>query len=423
MVALLFVMLWGPPKFRERDIMSILDQPIDLANGIEVAVWVLGGIAMLWMLCRRMVLKLEPKLSLFLPRSMRLFLIYGIIAGFSTLYSLYPPYTAYRAYQLIVAILFVTCLFAGRAGRIDARDALKVLYIYAGVNIILQMIMYFVDPSLVGSSFGSDYRLHGGPLSDYGISAMLLGVFFLSNALNLRKMEQRALNWLLYAASWYFLLLSKTRATMFSGIAIFAAIVLLTKGFSIRTFLIVAIPIATLVFYDLGTVVRDTLLRHREGIETLSGRLLAWEILTDAFYKSPWIGYGYSAATRVILSPFRGVIGSAHNAFMESAIGMGIMGLVPLTLSLLFAWKECISVIVSFRNEARKYKHEYRLCVQFAAVLVSVTFMGLTSGGIGGNASGAVMMFLLVVGGVHSLVLDRRGRLKGNVELRKLKLI
>ena len=423
MVALLFVMLWGPPKFRERDVMSVVYGAIDFATAIEAAVWVLGGIAMLWMLCRRVVSKLKPKLPLFFPGSLRLFLIYGIFAGFSTLYSLYPPYTAYRAYQLIVAILFVSCLFAGRAGRIDARDALKVLYIYAGVNIILQMIMYVVDPSLVGSSFGSDYRVHGGALSDYGISAMLLGVFFLSNALSLRKMEQRALNWLLYAASWYFLLLSKTRTTMFSGIAIFATIVLLTNVFSIRSFLIVAIPTATLVFYDLGTVVRDTLLRDSEGIKTLSGRVLAWEIVADAFYKSPWIGYGYSVAARVILSPFRGVIGSTHNAFMESAIGVGIMGLVPLTLSLLFAWKECISVIGSFRNERGKYEHEYRLCVQFAAVLVSVTLMGLTSGGIGGNASGVVMMFLLVVGGVHSLVLDGRGKLKGNVEFRRMNLI
>jgi len=406
-LSLLFLlMLSGPPKFRQRDVLAVVDQPVDFAAGVEIAVWLLGAALVFWLFTRRAAKDHDTKVYHFLPSSMRWFLVYALIAGLSSFYSLFPPLSAYRAFQLVVATYLIAALYGGKAGSFDLHEGLRLVYILSVLLILLQAVMYMINPYLVGSDYATGYRFHGGTTSDYGTSALVLGILFLSNALTRPEQFKRALNWILYIGTWMLILLTKTRITMISGVAIFLLVVLLIKGMSIRSILFLTLPVLAIIFLNVQSPVEQVLLREGEGLQTWSGRLPVWEYLWDEFLKSPLFGYGFLAGSRMILPYFPETLASAHSALFEALVGVGLVGLAPLVISLILGWKEgLLALRFTHWKRLRTYR-PYVHVVQAFAILVFITISGITGTGIAGNASGNVMMFLVVIGGFNQVKLN-----------------
>src|SRR5262249_29887139 len=83
-------------------------------------------------------------------------------------------------------------------------------------------ILYFVAPNLVGDTVEGmyhgtpGYRVTGGIFEDYGASALLSGLFFLTVMLFSPIRQRRLLAAIGYVISWLFLFLAKSRSVTFS---------------------------------------------------------------------------------------------------------------------------------------------------------------------------------------------------------------
>jgi O-antigen ligase len=74
---------------------------------------------------------------------------------------------------------------------------------------------------------------------------------------------------------------------------------------------------------------------------SLTGRFEVWEVAVDLIRRSPWVGYGFVAAARTELAPSlpRFFPGHAHNAWLQAALDVGLIGAGLLATSAVsFLW-------------------------------------------------------------------------------------
>lgn len=74
-------------------------------------------------------------------------------------------------------------------------------------------------------------------------------------------------------------------------------------------------------------------------IESMSGRVNMWGIALGYFYKRPALGYGYGVGGSYVSQYFPGLfkgIQHMHNAFVETLVDTGIIGLLLLSLQVIY---------------------------------------------------------------------------------------
>jgi len=157
------------------------------------------------------------------------------------------------------------------------------------------------------------------------------------------------------------------------------------KGWLLTLGLITAIS-----FFIWGDVIlENTLFYGREGIgmEYTSGRDKIWEVSWEAITQKPFIGYGYVAGeTHIIYNSFTGAI-STHNFILSGLIGTGIIGVIPLILYFINA----------FRNATSKVFEKSKWKAAFASTIIMATIVSLTSPGIGFRVYGSWIPVVLVI--------------------------
>src|SRR6266540_4350715 len=228
---LLFVtallIVWGPPALRSagRGLDVALADPFafDKAALLQVGAWVLAD-ALLLLLLMSHIARRTPFLSdLLADRPLRWYGLYGLLGLASVSYSSSPLYTAFFAHKILVGILVLALLEWHWPSRRGSR-ALQVLFLVYTLQAAAIGILYYVHRDWVtpfGGGAGTEApRVTGGVFADYGSSALLSGVFFLTVALFGRTPRYRLLAAVAYVATWWLIVLSQTRATMAAGVAL-----------------------------------------------------------------------------------------------------------------------------------------------------------------------------------------------------------
>jgi len=91
--------------------------------------------------------------------------------------------------------------------------------------------------------------------------------------------------------------------------------------------------------------------RDPDSVYELSSRLGLWAYMSDAVLKdSPWLGLGYTAATRKLGLEFDPSLGSGHSIFLDVFIGGGLVTLTVFLLLLVVLGYHSIRVLRSTRN-------------------------------------------------------------------------
>jgi O-antigen ligase len=84
---------------------------------------------------------------------------------------------------------------------------------------------------------------------------------------------------------------------------------------------------------------------------TLSGRTDIWDLVIEAIWERPWLGYGYNAfwqeggESDYVWRVLRYKVYQAHNGFLNIGVELGLLGLLFFILSILFAYIRAINFV------------------------------------------------------------------------------
>jgi hypothetical protein len=326
------LLLSGPPKFRLRDPTDSLDNIVDWVVLLQIAVW---GIAALWIASK--IWLSRTKLQLKLSNVEILSLVLAVCLLLSLPISDGPVLTAFKVYQLGVTVLFAA-VFVRLYG---VRASLDAILLGSALLCVADVIAALVAPSLVfvETEFGS-MRFRGDLIAQTGVVSTFALMLLLCST---RK---------------------RSAMVVASGIALFGSVLLLslmrTSYFAFGAFLLLAVwkgpeirwlkRIARWALFVLplamfgGALAQLEEYRAAESIWSLSDRLGLWAYLIDMTWtRSPWLGLGYFAASRIYGPEYNRGLGTAHSVFVEVLCGGGIVSfavfLVIWILLLIYAWK------------------------------------------------------------------------------------
>jgi len=180
--------------------------------------------------------------------------------------------------------------------------------------------------------------------------------------------------------SWYFLVLvlgcsallaSQTRNDLAAFLFGFGLIILTSKRIRLGLALAAAtVPVMALA--GLNSKIYDYLLRGQteNEITSLTGRMNWWGYAWQQFQHHPFTGLGaYAAGRFAILGKLGLDMGSLHSDYIETMVGTGLWGLVPLLAALIGTWW----LLVRFVRDRSLTSLERQLAYESIGVLGVVT--------------------------------------------------
>jgi O-antigen ligase len=358
-----FLILSGPPRLRTRDLQAALQAPLSLdpAGLLQVFAWLGAAAVVAYLLVvyelhgnglLRQIMR-DPPLGWYLG-----FALLGIA---SAAWSPSPLYTVFFAGKLVIGTLAVVLLADyGRHARISR--AINVLFAVYAAKLVALVLLFIVNPSLVyqaefpGQELAYPRLAGGAVLEDYGTSPLFTGVMLLTLAVFGSGRSKRAAALLGYLVTWVFLLLSQTRTAII--LAFVFLILLVSQKRSSRGAGVLAIAgVAVLglsLFWKQAEFALQLATRGGEGIETLSGRTVAFDYLMERWRESPINGLGYGAGTRTVFVDFVSstglAIGSGHDVLSTVLVDLGIVGAAVLGLVFLTIWRRVLALWLNTRR-------------------------------------------------------------------------
>ena len=389
LVAALLI-VWGPPALRlaGRGLDTALTDPfaLDPAALLQVGAWVFADALVLVLLISHINRGTGFLSSLLANVPLRWYGLYGVLGVASASYSSSPVYTAFFAQKILVGIL-VLALLEWHWPAPHGSRALQVLFAVYGLQATVIGVLYFTNRQWVtpfGHANEENVRVTGGVFGDYGSSALLSGLFFLSVVLFSDQPRKRLLAGIAYLGTWGLIVLSQTRSTMAAGV-VFAVVMLLAHPRARAYGALIAAGVGLLIAGLLPAVLNDVVsvsTREGQGLDTLSGRTVAFSYLTERWQESPWLGFGFAAGTRDALTEFvarRGLnIGAGHDALSTVLVDLGLIGLALLLAALVSAWLAFVHLARTARRPSDVTVH------QVACLLLWVTITGATGTSLAG---------------------------------------
>jgi O-antigen ligase len=352
---LFFLLLFsGPPTFRVRDTGASLYGEIDLAIIVQLLVWGLAGIWVFYNLAK-MRSKNAFRLQFKAPHLIAIVLI--LLLGTSVFVSLAPPLTAVKVYQIAVEFLF-TWIFVQRYGydkslnRILRGSVILCLLITIGLLVAPDFVM---DISETGF-----FRLRGGITGTNTVSAFAI-ILLLCCRRRISSIGM-GISFIFFSLLQFF---SLTRASWLALALVF--LIAFIKRPDIRGLKWVY---ATIGFCGIallaGALTPLNQLRDPDSVYDLSDRLGLWAYMTNAVLgHSPWLGLGYTAATRQLGMEFHPDFGSGHSIFFDVFIGGGIVSLAVFILLFLVLAYYLIKLLRTKRNASA-----FAACSLFLYILI-----------------------------------------------------
>jgi len=393
------LLVWGPPRMRltPRPLDAVFSDPsaMDLIALLQVAFPFVAALAVAGAAAQRGLEK-PPLPALVRKKVLLPYLVFFVFALLSATYSVYPLYTFFYAAKALIALIAVAML-AGEAFSISS--GYKILRIYYGVILFqwfLIIILFFIDPYLVGTDIkGVGYRLHAALFGDYGASAALLGFLFLLCFLHTRLLRNKVFWIALYMISVYFVFLSRTRSMFGAAVAGLSILIWLNMN-GWKRIAVVTVLLATFcAVYSLGldeTIIAYVMRgQNTAAFLSLTGRTYAFEHLLAAWREAPVFGHGFAAGSRYYLMSFvydYGLgIGAAHDALSKVLVELGLAGAGLLLLSVV-----CVSIrVVLAVRRAKSYGDSYRLA-QHSAILLMYS---LVSSVVGSGVADVCFPFII----------------------------
>ena len=277
------------------------------------------------------------------------FALWGVI---TTLWAVSATLTLYKAcaYFLMMG-LFAFVVFQVRRSSRESHNqllALKSLFDWNWFTLFLLLTSVYA-----GMAIWPDYAIvHGVGTLGFQVLGALPGISSNSVAelggilaiVALTRMVLRPKSTLFYLPLFGFSLVTMVLAQGRSGILAFVVAAIMVLGASRRFALLacVSLPVAAL-YTGFSGVIEAFFVRGRtaETLQSLDGRTVYWTASWEALQERPLGGFGAYGGGRYVTQTALGsddMAATVHNAYVETAVGTGLIGLSILLLGVVATW-------------------------------------------------------------------------------------
>ena len=329
--------------FRVRETESIQENPFDPAAIFRVALMGAVGLILLGVFSLRRHLGVINNLFRGLVGWVT---AYAVISVLSTLWSVYPPWTLYKSVEYLITV----ALIAGVVGSVRSTRDFKALFDWTwllhGLLLfsVLMSIAIWPEYSIRSIPGGLGFLIMGVfPMIAHegiGQTAAILAVVSLNRLFSYQHSKRfyRAM----FLISLSFMVLAQSRSAI---LAFFISIIVLffmrRKSYNLVVIFILGIFSLLILFLsNLPQYLLEFYMRGQsaEQFMMLSDRVIYWQISFSyilSSLKSFFMGYGAYTGGRFLVSTFFDeiVFSSTHNTWVETALGVGLVGLIPLTVA------------------------------------------------------------------------------------------
>lgn len=331
-------------QFRFRDTQA--------AAGAAVDSWALYRIALMavtaFALGVRLVLRRVPLAGYVSRGLVGVLTIYAIICAASTLWSVYPTWTLYKSLEYLVDIALLASILATFASAEGYKTILDWTWTLDGLLLISVWLGAWLRP---GEAFQPSPGLIG--VQVYGILPQIdaNGVGHLSAILSIVALSRlllrppgktgRAFYGLVFTLGLATMAVAQTRSAILGFLVGLALLLYFSRRRRATVFVIVTVVL--LFSLTSARVLTEEYFRRGQNSElvgSLSGRTTWWESGWQEFVKHPWMGMGAYTARFTVLEKMGDLDASTvHNTYLETVLGVGILGLIPLIAVFLWTWR------------------------------------------------------------------------------------
>jgi O-antigen ligase len=335
---LAWIALWlATISFVRRSATESLGGAIDATHLQRFAFVALAALLVAATLGRTRAAQAEP---------LTLYLVYGLVALASTLWSASAVATAGKAAELFLAVLVVWQTSARSDAPMRLLRLIEWTMLVHGALLVAALGGWIAAPEVFSEPSAGYFRqqLAAPYMSSNGVAAIgaTIAVFAFARFLMHGASDPRRWSWALLAAGFaLFPFLAQGR----TGIAILAlgvSILMLRRRPSIAA--LIVFPAVAALGLMLLTELSTFVLRGQNPyqVETLSGRTRLWEFALAGIAERPWLGAGFGVGSREVfatidLEGFGETISSVHNGPLEVLLGLGVAGFVVWLPAVLWA--------------------------------------------------------------------------------------
>lgn len=381
---------------------------IDLQSKMQILAWfVLGLIAI------RLVRIGRADLRLLLHPPLCWYTLFALLALISSLYSISPPLTLFRSGQVVIVILLVVSM----RGAFHRLYALIAIYLAANWVLVLMAntgidfgMRWMQGPDgeflLFGRQTAQPWRFgsplgHPSQISIIGAAAAG-GVLARFDGPHLRRRLP------LFAFFVVTVLLTISR-TAIAGMFLAIFLVLAVRNRIIALVLMggVVLPLLVMVPSMGGAVVQFGMRgQSSEEFKSLTGRSEIYRQGIDRAVEALPFGEGFVAgrAKAIVSKNVGNAIVHSHNLFIESSIGMGLLGLVSASMVLL-VHLICLLRAIQIPPDRSGISPGWEM------VAMSIPLLGFTilDRGFAAPVAPFLCIFIAVLAATTQLLLDRQG--------------
>jgi exopolysaccharide production protein ExoQ len=338
-----FLVLLAGTKFRSRHPGESLSGAVDAQVLAELGMYALLGLAIAVVWLRRPLRGWRPG---FMEGTL---LLYFALAALSVAWSASPAFSLVRVLQLGTLLAIALIAPAVLGARETLRALMRAVVVYVLVFAALAAVFPWADGTIsdyTGIERFSWFSIHPITAATYaGLGVLLLIAARVADGAR----AARVLGvpwWLLVPALAGVVLLAASRGPLLALVAGVGALLLVRYLPAWGSVLVTAfglVLVATVVIHgaaidellssgaNSGGPIAQLLFRGQsvEELTSLTGRIQLWTDAARLGADKPLIGHGYQAA-RVLLLDLRPVAGYAHNALLQTALDLGLAGVLLL---------------------------------------------------------------------------------------------
>lgn len=272
-----------------------------------------------------------------------LILTLSILCFVSFMWSVDAGLTQRRGFALVMTTLFGLLL----ASRFNWRELITLFAVVFVVLGVMSAVMSLAFPGIavhhdihVGAWKGIWWEKNTlGAMMAFGTTAAL--------AASVCQPRHKMIWWGLAAFQAGLVLMSTSKTALLAlvlALAGIAAIHLIRRGFGFSSLILIGGGLVVFIVVLMFSIAPVAILEALGRDATLTGRTDIWLVLADQIRARPWTGYGYGAFWDGVYGPAYWVrqrtqwpVPTAHNGWLEIALGIGLPGIILMAMSLLIS--------------------------------------------------------------------------------------
>jgi len=361
--------------FRARDLTTIRQTPVNAWALYRIVLVSLAGLA----LAARLALRRPNWLPSLFRGLLGALAVYGMVSLASTLWSVYPAWTFYKALEYLVDLAVIAAVLAAAPSTESYKSFMDWTWFIFGGLLVTVWLGALVWPERAFLESGGQFspRLTGVfPVLDQNSVGDLAAVLALVALARLASGGRIRPGRAFYSAALFALLITLVFSQTRGAIVGFLLAMILVLLFSKRLATLALLSALVLLLASFG--VTGKLLQgywqrgdRPEDLQAYSGRLTLWQLAWEKMQDRPVLGFGAYAGGR--FGALRKVedtsLSSALNAYVEIALGTGLLGLVPVVVALAGTWR----VLFRAASQFSFCLSERALAVEAVGVLTVIT--------------------------------------------------